>query len=298
MTNRLKNLFVGIMPGLFVVLWATGFIGAKLGLPYAEPFTFLALRFSIVVAILVVVALATNAPWPTTSGDVVRNIVVGLLVHGLYLGGIFAAIDRGLPSSLGALIVGLQPLLTAVAVEPFLGERVNKRQWCGLILGLVGVFFVLMDRLAPEMGDHLFDGFDSIALIFAFLALLGITAGTLIQKRFGGNMDLRTGTAIQYAAAAAAMGLVALMFENRSIEWTGEFVFALGWLVVILSLGAISLLMTLIRLGEASRVASLFYLVPPVTALMAYFIFNEQLGQIALFGMGLAVVGVALVIKK
>lgn len=282
------------MPAVFVLLWSTGFIGAKLGLPHAEPFTFLAIRFALVVAILAGVAVATRAPWPADRRLVGHLAVSGLLVHAVYLGGVFAAIHRGLPSGLTALVVGLQPLLTAVAAGRLLGERVSPRQWLGFGLGLVGVAMVLSTRLT---GVRL-DGFGWDALAFALAALLGITAGTLYQKRFCTGMDLRTGTVVQYLAALAGCLPAALLFETMAVEWAGEFVFALGWLVLVLSMGAISLLMTLIRLGEAARVASFFYLVPPVTAVMAWALFNEELSPLALAGMGVAVAGVALVVAR
>lgn len=286
--------FVAAMPALFVLLWSTGFIGAKFGLPYAEPFTFLALRFGLVIALLAAVALVTGAPWPTERRLIGHLAVSGLLVHAVYLGGVFAAIHRGLPSGLTALIVGLQPLLTALVAGRVLGESVSLRQWFGLGLGLAGVALVLSTRLS---GIRL-DGFGWDGVAFALGSLFGITAGTLYQKRHCTGMDLRTGAVVQYVGAAALMLPAAFAFETMRISWTGEFVFALGWLVLVLSVGAISLLMTLIRRGEAARVASLFYLVPPVTALMAWALFGETLGMMGLVGLGLAVIGVALVVRR
>lgn len=282
------------MPALFVVLWSTGFIGAKFGLPYAEPFTFLALRFALVIALLAGVAALTRAPWPKDRRLLGHLAVSGILVHAVYLGGVFAAIHRGLPSGLTALIVGLQPLVTALAAGRLLGETVTGRQWLGLALGLFGVALVLSTRLS---GIRL-DGFGWDGIAFALAALMGITAGTLYQKRHCTGMDLRTGAVVQYVGAAVVMLPAALAVETMRIDWSGEFVFALGWLVVVLSVGAISLLMTLIRMGEAARVASLFYLVPPVTAVMAWALFGETLGMAGLTGLGLAAVGVALVVRR
>lgn len=226
-----------------------------------------------------------------------HQAVTGTLVHAVYLGGVFWAIKHGLPAGVTALIVGLQPLLTAVSVGPLLGERVSGRQWLGLLLGLGGVTMVVGEKLGLGASAGL-AGVEPIALSGAILALLGITAGTLYQKRFGGGTDLRAATFIQYMAAAVVMGAAALLLETGEIQWTGEFIFALGWLTLVLSLGAISLLMTLIRLGEAARVASLFYLVPPVTAVTAWALFGETLGPLALAGMAVAVMGVALVVAK
>jgi len=278
------------MPGAFVLLWSTGFLGAKLGLPYAEPFTFLFLRFAVLTVILVLVALAFRAPWPRTWAEFGRTALVGFLVHGMYLGGVFSAIHAGLPAGVSALIVGLQPLLTAIGAGPLLGEVVTRRQWLGLLLGLVGVTFVLSDKLSLDVGN-------AIGFGFAIAALFSITIGTLYQKRHGANVDLRSGSAIHFAVAALPMAVLAWGFETREVMWSGEFVFALAWLVVVLSLGAMTLLLVLIRRGAAAKVASLFYLTPPVTAIFAWMMFGETLGPLAIIGMGGAVAGVALVTK-
>ena len=282
--------WVAAMPALFVLLWSTGFIGAKLGLPHAEPFTFLLVRFVAVIAVLTVVAIAGRAPWPATWSEVGHGAVVGLLVHGAYLGGVFAAIERGVPPAVAALIVGLQPLLTAAAAGPFLGERVTGRQWLGLLIGLAGVALVVWEKLG-------FRTENLTGSAFAVAALIGITVGTLYQKRHVSGMDLRTGAVVQFGAAALVMLPAALLFETMTIAWTGSFVFALGWLVIVLSLGAMPLLYLMIRRGAAAKVASLFYLVPPVTAVFAFLLFGETLGVSALFGMGLAALGVALATK-
>jgi drug/metabolite transporter (DMT)-like permease len=288
-----SGVFIAAMPALFVLLWSTGFIGAKYGLPYAEPFTFLAVRFVLVILVLGGVALATRAPWPTDLRLVGHLAVSGILVHAFYLSGVFASIHRGLPSGLSALIVGLQPLLTASMAGVLLGERVSLRQWAGLALGLGGVALVLSTRL----GGVDLDGFGWDAPACAVAALLGITAGTLYQKRFCTGMDLRTGAVIQYAGALVVVTLAAFSLESMRIQWTTDFILAMAWLVIVLSVGAISLLMALIRRGEAARVASLFYLVPPVTTVLAWGLFDEQLTAIGLLGMVVAVAGVALVIR-
>ncbi|MBI3445722.1 MAG: DMT family transporter [Magnetospirillum sp.] len=286
--------WTSIMPGVFVLLWSTGFIGAKFGLPYAEPFTFLVLRFAIVIILLGLAVVATKADWPHDSRLWVHLAISGLLVHAIYLGGVFGAIRHGVPSGLVALVAGVQPLLTAAVVGPMLGEKVGGRQWLGLGLGLVGVSMVLSTRLAGIS----FDGFGWDGMSFAIAALFAITGGTLYQKRFCTGMDLRTGTLIQYLAALAALLPVAMMTETMEIRWSLPFILALGWLVLVLSLGAISLLMTLIRLGEAAKVASFFYLVPPVTAILAFVLFDEMLTPLALAGMAATAVGVALVVRK
>lgn len=276
------------MPFLFVVLWSTGFIGGKLGLPYAEPLTFLSVRYALVLALMLPLVWLTRAPWPTDRRQIMHIGVSGLLVHGLYLGGVFSAIGAGLPAGIAALIVGMQPLLTALGAGWLLGERVVGRQWVGLALGFIGVAMVVASKgTDAAFADHL-----GAMLIPALLALAGITAGTLYQKRYCPSFDLRTGSVIQFIPALVVTALAAWATESMHIEWTGEFIFALLWLVVVLSLGAISLLNLLIRIGGAVNVASLFYLTPPTTAVMAWLLFDERLAALALAGMAVAVAGV------
>ena len=275
------------IPSLFVLLWSTGFIGARLGLPHAGPLTFLSLRYGLAAALLVVIALAMQAPWPRRPADIAHYAVAGLLVHGVYLGGVFVGISLGVEAGLSALIVSLQPLLVAAVAGLLLGERVSTRQWLGLTLGLAGVALILFHKLGRGLGD-------ALGALACVAALLGMTAGTLYQKRFGTGMDLRTGTAIQFAAAGLATAPLALLVEGWRVAWSGEFVFALLWLVLVLSLGAVSLLYVLIRRGAAAEVSSLFFLVPPCTALIAWPLFGERLGPAALVGMALTLAGVIL----
>lgn len=277
-----------LLPLLFVALWSTGFIGAKLGLPDAEPLTFLSLRYAIVLCLMGAVAWLSKAPWPRRRKDYLHIGVSGLLVHGLYLGGVFSAIGQGLPAGVTALVVGLQPVLTALGAGAFLGERVRLGQWLGLGFGLAGVGLVVAHKLAASVGAGLLFG----QLAPALLALLGITAGTIYQKRFCPAFDLRSGAVIQFLPCLALTLLVASLSETLQVRWTANFAFALGWLVLVLSLGAVSLLNLLIRRGSAVNVASLFYLVPPTTALFAWGLFGETLTGLALLGMGLAVFGV------
>lgn len=283
-----------LMPLLFVVLWSTGFIGAKFGLPYAEPLTFLSARYVLVVALMAVVALATRAPWPRSAREAAHIGITGVLVHATYLGGVFIAIHRGLPAGVTALVVGMQPLLTALGAGFLLGERVSARQWAGLVLGFVGVTLVVSNKVAVGGGGA---GELAHMLAPALAALAGITVGTLYQKRFCPRFDLRTGAVIQFLPTLALSALVASQTETMAIQWTGEFVFALLWLVLVLSLGAITLLNLLIRSGSAVNVASLFYLTPPTTALIAWAMFGETLTGLALAGMVVAVAGVWLARK-
>lgn len=274
-----------LLPLLFVFLWSTGFIGAKFGLPYAEPLTFLLWRYALVVGLMLPIVVLTRAPWPKEPRQWLHIGITGVLVHGFYLGGVFMAIHQGLPAGVTALVVGLQPLLTALAAGGLLGEQVLPRQWLGLALGFLGVGLVVSGKLeAKAVG----------MLLPALAALAGITLGTLYQKRFCARFDLRTGSVLQFVPAALCTLPVALATETMDVDWQGDFVFALLWLVLVLSIGAISLLNLLIRQGSAVNVARLFYLTPPTTALMAWALFGETLRPLALVGMGLAVAGVYL----
>lgn len=276
-------------PLLFVFLWSTGFVGAKYGLPYAEPLSFLLTRYGLVIALMTAIALATGAPWPKRRRDWLHIGISGVLVHAVYLGGVFIAIKHGLSAGVTALVVGMQPLLTGLGSGWLLGEKVSPRQWGGLALGFIGVGLVVSGKLG--------DGALGPMLIPALVALLGITAGTLYQKRFCPKFDLRSGSVIQFVPTALITAVGVALFEDYRIEWTGQFFFALGWLVLVLSLGAISLLNLLIRSGSAVNVASLFYLTPPTTALIAFFIFGEKLSLTAAAGMLVAVGGVYLVAR-
>jgi drug/metabolite transporter (DMT)-like permease len=278
-----------LSPFLFVFLWSTGFIGAKFGLPYAEPLSFLLTRYGLVIALMTAIAVATRAPWPEDPAQWLHIGVSGVLVHAVYLGGVFVAIKHGLPAGITALVVGMQPLLTGFGAGWLLGEKVSARQWIGLALGFAGVGLVVSGKIGDAALGPM--------LIPALVALLGITAGTLYQKRFCARFDLRTGSVIQFVPTALVTAVAVALFEDYRIEWTGEFLFALGWLVLVLSLGAISLLNLLIRSGSAVNVASLFYLTPPTTALIAWAVFGEKLTSTAAAGMALAVAGVWLVAR-
>jgi len=280
MSERLARLF----PFVFVLLWSTGFIGARLGLPHCGPLTFLFVRYGVVIVLLLGIALVSRAPWPQRRMHWVHIGIAGLLLHGVYLGGVFVAISKGLPAGVAALVVGVQPLLTAVGAGLLLGERVLRRQWLGLLLGLGGVALVVANKLGA--------GFDIHALIPCAVALLAITCGTLYQKRFCPRFDWRTGAIAQFVPTLVATGIAAALFEDLHIDWVPEMVFAMGWLVLVLSIGAVSLLNWLIRHNNSVNVASLFYLVPPCTAVVAWLLFGESCSGSALIGMALAVWGV------
>ncbi|MFC4271477.1 EamA family transporter [Sneathiella chungangensis] len=282
------TLFIKAMPVIFVFFWSTGFIGAKMGLPYIEPMTFLAVRFGICVLLMIPVVLLTRTHWPARGIDYVHISIGGLLMHGGYLGFVFLSISLGTPAGISSLITGIQPLIVAALAGLLLNENVTLQKWIGLLLGLAGVFLVVFDKLSVGEGTLFGMG-------LSFVALLSIAAATLYQKKFCANMNIKSGNLIQFAAAAVYFLLMSLLFETGDITWSGELVFALAWLTIVLSLGAMTLLYLLLRRGAAANVSSLFYLTPPCTAVVAYFLFDETLGILALIGMGIAVLGVALV---
>ncbi len=291
MSNPPSTRLTLLAPSLFVLLWSTGYIGARLGAPHSEPLSFLTIRFSIAVGLLAVVAVIARAKWPSAI-DAGHAMVVGTLIHGIYLGGVFWAIDRGMPAGVAALIVGLQPVLTALVAGPILGERIGSKHWSGLAIGLVGVAMVL----APKL-DVANQGISIATIVPTVIGTVAITIGTVYQKRFATGTDLMTGGVFQYIGALAVVGIGALIVERFEIAWTGEFIIALAWLVLVLSIGAISLLMLLIRAGAVSRIASLFYLVPAMTALIAFFLFGETLNWVQLAGMAVTAIAVALVAR-
>lgn len=274
-------------PALFVVLWSTGFISAKFGLPYAGPLTYLLLRFALVAVLMGGLALALRSPWPVRRATWMHLVVIGFLIHGLYLGGVFVAISRGMPAGTASMLVGIQPILTVFLARIWLGERTTPRQLIGLVVGLLGVYFVVEHKMRIA-------GLDGVGLAAIVVALIAISVGTLYQKRHGGGVDMRAAAAIQFGACALLFLLVAPMFEPLSVGWTWQFQFALGWSVLVLSVGAISLLYWLLRHGAAADVARLFYLVPAVTMLMAYLLFGETITWLAVAGMVLIATGVTL----
>ncbi len=283
-TEPRSTRWAAVIPWLFVLLWSSGFIGSKLGVPYAEPFTFLTLRYCIVLVILVPIALISRAPWPQGKRQMIHVAFAGLLIHALYLSGCVWSLRLGLPAGILSLIVSMQPLFTAAFAGMALGERVLPRQWAGLVLGFVGTALVVAHKTCS--------GPTFLMTVPAILSLIGITAGTMWQKRHCARFDLRTSTVVQYAASLLITAALALTTETLRVEWSGQFVFALLWVALVLSIGAISLLNYLIRSGTAVNVASLFYTVPAVTALMAWGIFGETLTGLSLIGMVAAVLGV------
>jgi drug/metabolite transporter (DMT)-like permease len=274
------------IPALFVLLWATGFIGARYAMPHAEPFWFLAVRFAIAGVFLALYAAVSGRKMPDMT--VIRNAAItGALVHGGYLACVFWAIRHGLPAGMSALIVGLQPILTALLAALVLHERAGPRHWAALAAGLAGVALVLWPKLAIAS-----EGFNPATIAASFLAVLCISAGTVWQKKTGGASDMVTGAAFQYAGAGLVTLALSLLFETQRFDGAAELWFALAWLVIVLSIGAIILLMLLIQRGSMNSVAALFYLVPAVTAVMAWLLFGEQLAPIQLIGMAVVAAAV------
>jgi drug/metabolite transporter (DMT)-like permease len=271
---------------VFVVIWSTGFIVARYGMPHAEPMTFLFLRFTGVLAFMLPIVFLWKAPWPTRS-QMVHIAIAGLLLQAGYLGGVWAAVKTGMSAGLSALIVGLQPILTAW-LAAWIAERVSPKQWLGLILGLFGVGLVVMAKLSLV-------GLNLWSLIFIVIALFSITLGTLYQKKYCSQFDLRTGSVIQFAASACLCLPFMFIFETRNIDWVPEMVGSLLWSILALSIGAISLLFVMIRDGAATRVTSLMYLTPPTTALMAWFLFDEPITWPIIIGIAITMSAVVIV---
>jgi drug/metabolite transporter (DMT)-like permease len=290
MSDAQPRSWLAAMPLAFVLIWSTGFIVAKYAAPHAPPLTFLLARFAGAVLVLLPIVVLTRASWPRTARQWRDVAIVGLLLQATYLGGVWVAIALGMPAGISALLVGTQPLLTAMFGFT-VGERATRLQWLGLIAGFAGIALVLSDRLTLA-------GVGPLALAANLLALAGITVGTLYQKRHGAGVDLRTGSVIQFAVSFVALLPIALATEKMHIRPTAEFWFALAWSVLALSLVAISLLLAMIRRGRATEVASLMYLTPPVTALMAWLVFGERLGPMAWAGVIVTMAGVALVLRK
>jgi drug/metabolite transporter (DMT)-like permease len=292
-TDSPQSPWISAMPFIFVIIWSTGFVVAKFGLPYTPPLTFLLLRFLGVLAVLLPLVILMRAPWPV--GRMKHIAVSGILVQAGYLSGVWCAISLDMPAGLSALIVGMQPVLTAFAA-PLVGETVKRQQWMGLMLGLCGVALVVANKITL-IGLS----WESIAL--SIFALLSITIGTLYQKRNCPQFDLRTGTVIQFAASIVVILPFAVIFENftlrfDNVEWTLSFIGAWLWSIFAISIGAIFLLFALIRKSAATQVSSLMYLTPPTTAVMAWLMFGEVFSITGMIGMLLAVMGVALVVKK
>jgi drug/metabolite transporter (DMT)-like permease len=279
-------------PALFVFLWSTGWIVARYSAEYADPLTFLCARYAFAGAVLLIYALLARARWPATPSDWVHAAFSGVLLHAIYLGGVWIAVKHGVPASISALLAALQPILTAALAPLFLHERIGSKQWLGIVLGFIGIGLVLSPKLGGvETGTI---AAVTIPLAINVVAMIAVTLGTFYQKRYIHSGDLRTVTILQYAGALAVTLPFAYLIEPMRLEWNATTILIMLWSVFAISIGAIALLLLLIRRGEVSRAAQLIYLVPPTAAIQAYFLFGEQLSPVQLAGMALTVIGVAL----
>ena len=286
-----------LIPWVFVWIWSTGFIAAKYGLPYAEPFTLLSYRFVITLFFLLILIVYKKSPWPETRLDFFHLLIAGVLIHGVYLGGVFQALKWGMPAGLGAMVIGLQAIGMALVAGLLLKEEVSKKQWAGLIMGLVGLYLVLFDSL--DLTEQIaFDGFPIWAVFAVIISLFAISIGTIYQKRFCSNMNLYSGAWVQYFSASILCILIVLFFENGEVSWSRTFILAMTWQVLGLSIGAILLLMTMIKKNALASVGSYFYLVAPLVAIQAWFLFEETIGISALAGVALISFGVAITTSK
>ncbi len=279
------NLLARLAPPLFVLIWATGFIVARFVAPHAEPLTFLLVRYVLAIAVLAALVTAAGVAWPRDSRTWRNSLVAGVLLHGFYLGGVFWAVKNGLPAGIAALVVGLQPLMTGLLAVPLLGERVSPRRWLGIGLGFIGAVLVIL----PKLGT----GAPPLAVGVALFAMLSITLGTIWQKRTAGALDMRVNALIQYVGAALVTAPGVLLTESFRMDMSWPLLAGLAWAVLGLSIGAIGLLLYLIRHGAVTGVATLLYLVPPVAAIMAFLLFGETLSPIQIAGMACAAIGVA-----
>ena len=277
---------------LFVLLWSTGFVGAKYGLPYADPFIFLVVRVFIAALLLYFFAAAKGFRIKLTFPEMKYSAIVGATLHFAYLGGVFYGISQGVPAGIAATVTSLQPILVSLIGVKVLGTSLRTTQIAGLVLGFLGVVIVLSPAFvsATQMTP--------IGTISVLVALLGSTSATLVQKKSGGEIPLITGTAFQYLVAALLFLLGAVATQGFRIEWSGKFILSLAWLIFALSVGAILILLSLLKKGSASEVSSLLYLVPPATAVEAFFLFNEKLTSLDFVGILFTALGVYMVIRK
>ena len=284
------------MPAVFVLIWSTGFIVARYGMPYAPPFTFLLFRYFFSILCFLPWIVLARVAWPRDRQQVLHLAVTGVLMHAGYLGGVWAAVKSGMGSGLSALIVGIQPVLTAIWLSTMSrsgGAAVSRRQWLGLLLGFAGLVMVVSRKFAQGTPlDHV--TLENMA--WAVMALLAITSGTLYQKRFVQPCDVRTANTVQLIAAALVT-IPLVLLEPEGMQWNGQLMGAMAWSVLGLTLGGSSLLYLLIQRGAAATVASLMYLVPPTTAAIAWLLFDEQITAMTLLGTAITAVGVSLVVR-
>jgi drug/metabolite transporter (DMT)-like permease len=277
---------------VFVLLWSTGFVSARYATDDAAPLTFLTVRLGISAAVLALVAAASGAP--RLDRPMLRwSVVAGVLFHAVYLGGVFIAIDAGLPTGISALVAGLHPVVTALAAGPLLGERMARIQWIGISLGFGGIVAVVIDRLGAHVG-----GITLGALVASTVSMLAMSAGTLVQRRHGSATPLLWGTAVQYAAATVVLAVPSAVVEDFRIEFTRSTVFALVWATFVLSIAAVLLMLWLLQRQAAAKVSSLFFLTPALSTVEGMILFDERLGVLAVLGLAVSLTGVALVTRR
>ncbi|MCX6416782.1 MAG: DMT family transporter [Actinobacteria bacterium] len=282
-------------PALFVFLWSTGFVGAKYIVPYAEPFTFLTIRYFLAALILFAIAYAFKQPLKLNKDQFKASFAVGILLHVIYIGGVFYAVSLGVSAGISAVIVSIQPVLVSLLAVPLLGERLRWVQVVGLFLGVAGIALLLLPKVFQ--GDYTAST-SIVGIVICVIALLGTSGGYLVQKKLGGEIPFLSGTGAQYAISAIAFAVLSVSTEDQIIRWVPEFFFGLAWIVFMLSIASIVLLYGMLRTGSASKVSSLYYLVPPVAAIQAYFLFDEVIGVVGIIGMAFAGLGVVLVMRQ
>jgi drug/metabolite transporter (DMT)-like permease len=282
-------------PALFVFLWSTGFVGAKYIVPYAEPFTFLTIRYFLAALILFAIAYAFKQPLKLNKEQFKASFAVGILLHVIYIGGVFYAVSLGVSAGISAVIVSIQPVLVSLLAVPLLGERLRWIQVVGLFLGVVGIALLLLPKVFQ--GDYTAST-SVIGIVICVIALLGTSGGYLVQKKLGSDIPFLSGTGAQYAISAIAFAILSVATEDQIIQWVPAFLFGLAWIVLMLSIASIVLLYGMLRTGSASKVSSLYYLVPPVAAIQAYFLFDEVIGLVGIIGMAFAGLGVVLVMRQ
>jgi drug/metabolite transporter (DMT)-like permease len=284
------DILVRLTPTAFVLLWSSGFVVAKFAAPYADPLTFIGLRYALAALAMAAISVAVGAIWPRRAGDIAHGLIAGILLHAGYTGGVWWAVAQGLPAGIAGLIAGLQPLLTALLAEPLLGERISPRQWTGIAAGALGIVLVLAPQLAAIDVGRLGQSF--LPILVTFGAVLSVTLGTFYQKRFVPVTDLRTSSCLQFAGAFIVTAPLALATESLRFEVNATTLAAVAWSVLMLSLAGVALLLAMIRRGAVSRVASLIYLMAPLTAVQAFVFFGEALSAVQMLGIAVTALGV------
>ncbi|MFP6775184.1 MAG: DMT family transporter [PS1 clade bacterium] len=282
------------IPWIFVWIWSTGFLAAKYGLPYAEPFILLTYRFGITLLVLLPIIIIQRRNWANSLSNLLHLLISGILIHGIYLGGVFQAIKWGMPAGLSSMIIGLQPIIMALIASSMLKEFISKKQWLGIVISLLGLYLVLSGHLANVTTLEI----SNASIVIVFVALFAVSLGVIYQKRFCSSMDLVTGTWVQYLGALVVCLTISMFFEAGKIQWEVPFIATLVWQVLGLSIGAILLLMVMIKNEASTRVGSYFYLVAPAVTVQAWFLFDEELTMVAMFGILLITLGVNMSISQ